>query len=95
MVCPGLFADVNISRSGSLASQDERVLSKLHGYSDWIKEEPRLVGINAWRWNDMNTNIHPMPAQYVDGAYSLPKTAQLLTQLAAGRPTSEGERENT
>eukprot|EP01047_Picozoa_sp_COSAG01_P137878 COSAG01_NODE_68447_length_264_cov_0.624242_1_plen_70_part_10 len=29
MVVPGLFADTNTSRSGSLASQDERALSKL------------------------------------------------------------------
>eukprot|EP01043_Picozoa_sp_COSAG02_P009955 COSAG02_NODE_343_length_24147_cov_30.662051_18_plen_159_part_00 len=92
MVVPGIFADVNISRSGSLASQDERALSKLRGYSNWIKNEPRLVGINAWRWNDENTSIHPMQAKYVDGAYSLPQTAQLLTQLAVGRPRSQVDR---
>lgn len=91
MVVPGLFADTNTSRSGSLASQDERALSKLRSYSNWIKDEPRLVGINAWRWNDENTSIHPMRAKYVDGAYSLPKTAQLLTQLAAERPRSPGD----
>ena len=86
IVVPGLFADVDTGRSGSLAIQDERMEAKLRAYEQWIKEEPRIVGMNAWHWNDFNGSIHPMPAAYADGTYSLPKTAKLLADLANERP---------
>ena len=54
----------------------------------WIAREPRLVGINAWHWSDVNTTLHSMPARFAAGTYSLPKTVKLLEQLASKRPSA-------
>ena len=89
LVVPGLFADPNVSRSGSLTSQDLAVEKKLQGYVDWIKAEERIVGINCWHWSDDKDTSGKWLAAFTDkavGAASLPRTVKLMEQLATKRP---------
>jgi hypothetical protein len=89
LVVPGLFADPNISRSGSLASQDQAVEHKMQGYAEWIAADERVVGISSWHWTDDKDTSGKWLASYTDlavGTASLPLTSKLMAQLAAKRP---------
>ena len=47
LLVPGLFADENVSRSGTLDQQDQLMVSKLNAYYAWAaKDHPRIVGLN-------------------------------------------------
>ena len=35
-------------------AQDGRLLAKLNKYWEWIQEEPRIVGLNPYHWDDTN-----------------------------------------
>eukprot|EP01048_Picozoa_sp_COSAG05_P028153 COSAG05_NODE_8591_length_690_cov_1.079526_1_plen_100_part_00 len=89
LVVPGLFADPNVTRSGSILSQDQAVAVKLQGYADWIRTEPRIVGINEWHWTNDKDARGKWLSSYTDfavGTVSLPKTTKLMAALASKRP---------
>ena len=51
----GLCADGNDSGTDAQhTAQDGRLLAKLNKYWEWIQEEPRIVGLNPYHWDDTN-----------------------------------------
>ena len=41
----------------SPAGQDAHLLRKLSSYYAWFEEDPMLVGINPWHWNDRTSSL--------------------------------------
>ena len=51
----GLCADGNDSGTDAQhTAQDGWLLAKLNKYWEWIQEEPRIVGLNPYHWDDTN-----------------------------------------
>ena len=44
-VVPGLFGN----GSEPVGAQDEQLVAKWTGYTAWVAQEPRILGINPWR----------------------------------------------
>lgn len=86
VLVPGVFADPDTTRSGSLASQDKVVEAKVQGYADWMRNESHtIVGLSAWKWSNdklANGSWNPSYGAIAVGGESLPRTAALIHKLA-------------
>ncbi len=87
VLVPGVFADPDTTRSGSIATQDAVVAAKVQGYIDWMRNESdTIAGLSAWKWaNDKlaNGSWNPSYGAIAVGGESLPQTAALIRQIAA------------
>ena len=88
ILVPGTFADGNRQRSGSLAAQDNVIAQKLEAYFQWMQEDERVVGLNAYHWlNEGKANdsgwVPPGDAWLGEGLMSLPQTQALLAKITA------------
>ena len=82
---PGTFADPDIKRSGSIAQQDVVIARKLRGYESWLRNDSRVVGINAWKWADdklANGSWNPSYGAIAVGLASLPRAQSVLAAVA-------------
>lgn len=84
LLVPGLFADENVSRSGTIEKQDQLMVSKLNAYFAWAtKDNQRIVGVNCWHWStypDRKFDVAAMP--FYHGVDQLPLVRQRLRQLS-------------
>ena len=48
-IVPGLFGNPNSSH----ANTDDGLVDKLMGYVEWSQQEPRIVGMMPWHWDDL------------------------------------------
>ena len=92
VLVPGVFADPDTSRSGSLATQDAVIAGKVQGYVDWMRNESEtIVGLSAWKWSNdklASGSWNPSYGAIAVGGESLPKTAALIRQVAAATVNS-------
>ena len=89
IVVPGTFADGDLLRSGSLATQDALVADKLRGYRQWMREGARVIGLNAYHWlNEGMRNasggwVPPGDALLGEGLLSLPLSCAVMAEITA------------
>lgn len=82
LVVPGTFACSNESYF-PLADADANVAQKLRGFAEWIKKEPRIVGMNPWHLNNRPTAQHPPPCDMRVGLLSLPRALAVAREIAS------------
>ena len=85
LLVPGTFADPDVGRSGSIAKQDVVIAQKLRGYVRWLRNDSRVVGINAWKWADdklANGSWNPSYGAIAVGLASLPRAQSVLAEVA-------------
>ena len=81
-VVPGIFACSNLSYM-PLDTIDENTVEKLNAYFVWAMEEPRIIGMNPWHFNNRSHPQHHPPCDMELGAISMPKTLAKLKEIKA------------
>jgi hypothetical protein len=60
--------------------QDEANVAKLHGYLDWIRDDPLITMMNPWHYYNLCApGVHPPPGSCINGEMAL--GAQALPKL--------------
>ena len=89
LLVPGTFADGDLNRSGPLAAQDAAIAAKLEGYWQWMKEDARVVGLNAYHWRNEGAAAGrgvwapPGDAWLGEGLVSLPLAQAVMRKITA------------
>ena len=82
ILVPGMFACTNHTNM-PLEVMDQNGVEKLTGYYNWAMEEPRIIGMNPWHFNNRTGPEHAPPCDMNIGAIGMPKTLEKLREIRA------------
>jgi hypothetical protein len=78
---PGLFGDRNTKRSGSMAEQEDYLLTKLEHYYNYAQSEPLIAGMIPWHWSSPPATYTIYSTVYGLGIDSFPKLVERLGEI--------------
>ena len=74
ILVPGLYGDRNVSRTGSMASQEAAVLHKLETFWAWARDDRRVVGLVPWHWQSASLGAFGLGSSIVGTDVELGKS---------------------
>ena len=84
ILVPGLYGDRNVSRTGSMASQEAAVLHKLETFWAWARDDRRVVGLVPWHWQSASLGAFGLGSSIVGTDVELGKSNNGRPEPAQG-----------